>query len=87
LAGNAEPLRCERGKFAGAFEASEFGGAVAHDITVAPAGTIAELIWEADELDGGPVRFVPLSSSARAPTLFAGSLVGNGDGGGEKILD
>jgi hypothetical protein len=32
LAGNAEPLRRQRRKFAGAFEASEFGGSLAHDM-------------------------------------------------------
>jgi hypothetical protein len=87
LAGNAEPLRRERGKFAGAFEASELGGSLAHDMHRRASGHDSELLWEADEIDRGPVRFVPLSSSARAPALFAGSLVGNGDGGGKKILD
>jgi hypothetical protein len=87
VAGNAEPLRRERGKFAGAFEASEFRGSLAHDMHRRSSGHDSELLWEADEIDGSPVRFMPLSSSAWAPALFAGSLVGNGDGGGEKILD
>jgi hypothetical protein len=87
LAGNAEPLRRERCNFAGAFEASEFGGSLAYDMHRRSSGHNSELLWEADEIDRGPVRFMPLSSSAWAPPLFAGSLVGNGDGGGEKILD
>ena len=45
-----------------------------------------DLLDQADKEDLCAVRLHPIGPSARAPALLAGSLIGNGDGGGERIL-
>jgi len=50
------------------------------------SGHDGELLVKADEVDNRAVSFVPLGATAWTPALLAGGLIGNGEGGGEKIL-
>ena len=46
-----------------------------------------ELLLETDEKNGRAIWLVPLCSPIRAPALLAGGFIGNGEGGGEQVLD
>jgi hypothetical protein len=51
------------------------------------SGDGGKLFLETDEANHRAVSFEPCSSPARTPTPVAGGLIGNGEGGGEQILD
>jgi hypothetical protein len=46
-----------------------------------------ELLLKADEIDSCAVGLEPCRSTALAPALLAGGLIGDGDGDGEQVLD
>ena len=80
-------LRRDSGQRANALEASKLSGCLPYDMDGLTGLHGRKLLDQTDEEDLCTVRLQPISPTAWTPALLAGGLIGNGDGGGEQILN